>query len=302
MRIRSVTFWLKIATLTAFALLCNRFCHQRTDSFSLLGITSDRPFDARWNTPAPSLEEQSHLEAALAQPYFYLSRGGQAFVFISQDQRYVIKFFKQSLFKAPFWATYLPLPFFLQRYKDKCVWKKVDKLARDFSSYRTAISQLKDYTGLVCVHLNKTSGKLKRLRIFDKLNISHFVDLDKTDFIIQRRAELTYDRIRRFMTSGQQKAAEQTIVAVLNLQLAICQEGFRDRDPNIRTNCGFVDEKPMKIDVGRFVPCATMRDPVFVAEHFARICTPFAKWLAECYPMLLPCLEQTQHQLLNGLP
>src|SRR5207253_11328582 len=65
-----------------------------TDGFSVARITSELPQGISWDTLPVSASEESALHCAVDQPYRYLGSGGQCFAFISQDNRYVIKFFK----------------------------------------------------------------------------------------------------------------------------------------------------------------------------------------------------------------
>lgn len=45
-------------------------------------------------------KQQLHLQQVFSQPFLYLDRGKQSFVFISQDQRYVVKFFDNRCLRS----------------------------------------------------------------------------------------------------------------------------------------------------------------------------------------------------------
>lgn len=231
-----------------------KFCEKQTDTFTLMGILSNhRPYDPAFETRELTTNEKIELNEAICQPYAYFGRGGQAYVFFSKDGRYVIKFFKQRLFKPSKLLNTLPLPRLLHRFRYKRNWKRSDKLKRDFFSYKTSFDELKEQTGIIYSHLNKTSHLQKKLAITDRLYIKHHIDLDKLDFIVQKRAEPVYDRINSLMTSNDIQAAQNALKSIFTLISTRCEKGFRDRDPNIRTNCGFIGSQAVKIDVGRFV-------------------------------------------------
>ena len=65
-------------------------------------ISSNRQPNPAWDVHVLTDEEHRELDGALAQQYHYLACGNQAFAFLSEDGRYVLKFFKQKLFEAPF--------------------------------------------------------------------------------------------------------------------------------------------------------------------------------------------------------
>lgn len=95
------------------------FCLKRTDTFTITGISSNRPFDPAWQTRPLSEQEQKEFDAATAQKYRYFGKGGQCYAFFSEDGQYVIKFFKQKVYTIPLWHHFIPIPFVFDRYKEK---------------------------------------------------------------------------------------------------------------------------------------------------------------------------------------
>ncbi len=177
----------------------------------------------------------------------------------------MIKFFKQHLYH----------PSYLEWLRKRRIEKRLDKLQRDFFSYKVAFEELLDLTGLVYVHLHPTSDLHTQLQIRDKLHILHTIDLDQFDFVIQKRAEMTHDYIAALMGKGEEEEARQACSSLLDLIRSRAKKGFRDRDPSISTNCGFIDGRAIKIDVGRFV-----KDPTIAfctREELLRISAPFRK-------------------------
>jgi hypothetical protein len=160
------------------------------------------------------------------------------------------------------------------------------------STSQIAFDELQNETGLLYVHLNKTDSWKKKLRLIDRLNIRHQVDVDSLDFVIQKRAELVYERIIRQMQAGKQDAAKESISQIISLIVKRCEKGYHDRDPNIRTNCGFIEEKAVKIDVGRFVRNDEMKKSEVMKQEVVRITAPFKIWIADTYPQLIPYFEE----------
>lgn len=283
--------------LLAGGILLGKFCLKQTDSFTIAAVRSSRPFSANWETRPLQAEEKEDVEKALEQKYTYFGRGGQSYIFFSEDSQYALKLFKQEKFTLPLWMRLFHIPYLLDRYREKKIWSKKDKLFRDFTSYKIAFDELQEETGVVYVHLNKTSHLKKTLRLVDRLSIEHKIDLDSLDFILQRRAELVYDKIHRLMREKKEEEAIACISQIVDLIITRCKKGYHDRDPNIRTNCGFMEDHAIKIDVGRFVKNPEMQKPDVMAREVIRITAPFKEWLKSEYPELALHLEKEIEKL-----
>ncbi len=267
------------------------FCKKQTQGFSIGAISSSHPYIKEYDTRPLLISEEKELKHALEQPYNYFGRGGQAFVFFSEDGKYVVKFFKQRLFRKNWLLNHIPLPKVLHRYRAKRNWKREDKHMRDFFSYKIAFEEFLDETGLLFVHLNPTNTLQTKLTIEDPLHLKHTIDLDKFDFIVQRRAENTLERIDQYMRNGDIEKAEDAIKKMLLLISLRCKKGFIDRDPNIGTNCGFIGDRAIKIDVGRLAHSEEMKQPEKHNLEILHVTKSFEKWIEAFYPELLPSLK-----------
>ncbi len=285
-------FFLKFSAFLLLGVLAATFSWKHTDKFTITGISSSRPYNPSWETRPLSPEEKTELDNAINQQYHYLGCGGQSFIFLSADKNYVIKFFKQRVFEMPLWLRYIHLPWKLDNYRKKKLWKRQDKLERDFTSYKLSFEELKPHTGVLFVHLNKTCFLKKQLTLVDKLGISHNVDLDQMDFLIQKTAILAVDKISDHMREGKPEQARAAIRSILYLIVDRCKKGFHDRDPNVRTNCGFIGNQAIKIDVGRFIADPNMPIPSTYIKEVERISKPFREWLATYEPSLVPILDE----------
>jgi len=288
-----------IAVLFTGVICLKCFCEKETEGFSLLGISSNRPYDPSWETSSLSSEEEKEVKQALSQSFRYFGCGGQSYIFFSDDGRYAIKFFKQRLFQPPIWLNIPLVPWLFPKYAAKKKWQREDKLKRDFSSYVLAFKELKTETGLLYVHLNKTSHLKEKTKLIDRLNICHLVDLNQFDFVLQRKADLVYDRIVRQMNEGNIEEAKKTISRILDFISSRCKKGFHDRDPNIRTNCGFIDDQPIKIDVGRISKEEKFKNDEYRIKELEKIAHPFKLWLKQCYPLLAEHLDQEMLRLAH---
>ncbi len=300
MNMRFVKFFSLLLAVIALYPAAHLLCKKATDDFTIWGISSKRPFTPSFETRPLSDEEQGELSLALGQPYKYLGCGGQSFIFLSQDGHYVIKFFKQRVFTVPFWIQHFPIPYIIDRYREKKIAHREDKIRRDFASYKIAFEEMPQDTGVVYIHLNPSNHLLNSLTIVDKLHIAHSLDLNRFDFVVQRRADHVYDRISALMKRGETEKAKKAIDSLIDLIVTRSKRGYHDRDPNIRTNCGFLGEKAIKIDVGRLVKEDCVKQKKVFEKEFIRIMHPFEDWLRIAHPELaLYVQEKINETLVN---
>jgi hypothetical protein len=254
-----------------------RFCKIQTGSFTIPRITCNLPYQSMWETASPSPEELASIKQTLQQPYSYLAKGAQSFVFASEDGRYVIKFFRYDHLKAPFWLDMLPF----QWARDKAA-KKNKKLDKDFASYKLAYEEFKEETGLLYLHLNKTSDLNMTLDLVDKLGIHHPMRLDQYEFLVQKKADLVYPAIQQMMQKGEPDKARDALAKLVHLIARRARQGISDKDPDLNTNFGFIGTDPIQIDMGRY----KKSDRPFHRNEIIRITDNLHQWLMVRYPEL----------------
>jgi hypothetical protein len=277
-------FILITAVLLIWALA--RFCHYQTAGFQICKIQ---------NNFSPTKCFEFHpLESfdAFNQKFFYLGRGKQSFAFVSQDQKYVLKLFNNGPQRTIAFLRYLP---FCDEKKEKLL----DLLKKTFQSYEIAFQELKEETGLISLHLSPTFHLQKKVTLVDKLGIEHCIDLDKTGFLLQKKATLVYPKLLEFKREEDLTSAQKAIEDLLDLLILKCTKGISDSDPLIRTNFGFIGNKAVQIDVGPFA-----RDPQVVKlenykDEMIRITTSLKIWINSNYPELSSYIETQLAERLN---
>lgn len=275
-------------------ILISFLCVQATDGFTIYSISSNRPYDPQWETSSLSSEEE--LKKAFSQKFNYYASGGQCFVFFSEDQKYVLKFFKQRLYEMPLWLKAFP---FLSYYKRKLAIRE-DKLQRDFNSYKLAFENLKDEAALLYVHLNHTKQKLSTLTISDPLGIEHKLPLDDFDFVLQRKTETVHSYLSHLMQEGKTDETKQAISKLMKSIIIPYKKGIYDRDIVIETNCGFFKDEPIKIDVGKLLSKDSAKSPEIYKKELARIAEPFKSWIDDNYPALTEYYEKEIAQMMEN--
>ncbi len=242
---------LKIGVCVALVCGVQRFCHKQTDGFAIEKISSSHTPKAKWEIPA-TYEEKQEVKALLAQEFYYLAKGAQSYVFESADHEYVLKFFRHSHMRPPFWVHLLPSIGSIENYRAAKIEKGYAKLYKDFASYQIAFKELKEETGLVYLHLNKTDDLKQKVKIWDKIGIGHILDLDSMEFIVQKKAELIFPAITKWMNTQEEQKAKDALSSLIAFLKLRRDKGIFDKDPDLNTNFGFYQGKAIQIDVGRF--------------------------------------------------
>jgi hypothetical protein len=164
---------------------------------------------------------------------------------------------------------------------------KQQKLHRVFHSCKLAYENLKDETGMVYIHLNKTKTLHKKTVFIDKLGSVHRLDLDNFEFVVQKRADMACGILNSLMRGGKKDEAKQAVSAIWDLMRRIPQKGFDDHDMNIVTNFGFVHGRPVQIDVGPFKRDERMLQVSYSEKKLERPVKKFEGWLKKNQPELL---------------
>ena len=291
-------FFLGLVVLALYGL--GRLYFHLTAGFTFANITSDFTFQPQWEV-RPLLEiEQTEFARAIDQPYSYLGKGCQSYVFASQDGQYVIKFFKYQRYRLQSWLAYFPPLPAIVKYRQEKIEKKWKKLDGFVQSWKVAFENLKDETALLFVHLNKTNHFQKHLTIYDKMGQRHLVELDKMEFCIQRRARLLCDVLLDYKAHDDLSGAQQLIHRLLNLILSEYSRGLADNDHALMQNTGVAQGKPVHIDVGQFVFNEAVKQPtVFHQELFTKT-YKFKLWLRINYPELGEYLETELRQIIGS--
>lgn len=274
---------LKYSTFVCLSILTciglQKFCRSKTDGFAETKIHSDMPFYKEFQTSPLSIQQLDKIEQVLDQPFYYLGKGAQCYAFESKNGQYVIKFLRLDRLCPSTIFSEIPLPSFLEKYRKERLDRKFGELSRDFISYKTAFELLKDYTGLEYVQLNKDGPIDKKIKVYDKINVLHEIDLKQLQFMIQKKADLFYVGMQKILDNNQIETAQTIITQLIEYLCLRSALGFYDKDPDINTNFGIYDGSMMQIDVGRFRHDITRVDPNIYMNDVIRVTENFQQWL-----------------------
>lgn len=256
-----------------------RLYYAVTGGFTIGNITSDLAFDQRWVTHEPSGIEQEEIDRALNQQYVYLGKGCQAYVFESEDGQYVLKFFKYQRFRPQWWLNNLVSIPAIEQYQQYKASQKKNKLDNVFRSWKIAFEDLSRETGVVYVHLNKSNDLHKIMTIRDKMGLSHQIDLDQMEFLVQHKAKMLCPTLETMIDRKEIAQAELLIDRLLSMVLLEYLRGYADNDHALMQNTGVWEGFPIHIDVGQFIYNSSVKDPAVFRQELYDKMYKFHLWL-----------------------
>lgn len=257
----------------------NKFCHVQTDGFQIVKILSTIPSEEQWQASSLNGEE---LKEILAKPFHFLDSGGQCYAFLSEDKQVVLKFFKMHHLRQYPWLKKIPLPPLLQKWKNQFLLHQKEKLSRVFSSCAIAWNELKEETGLIGVNLNPNPElSCLQVEIIDKLGIHHHLDLSRTPFVLQYRADNAFQRLRFHLNRLEIESAKQVVEEIVQFMKIRLQKGIKDLDPAPRRNMGLFKGKAIAIDIGAFFHSTLPLSALETKEALATDTRRMRKWLSK---------------------
>ena len=240
-----------ILALCAFAAL-SYLCDTQTKGFRFHHLLSDLPNDPKWEFPPLSQTELATLNEKLSQPFHFLGKGGWCYAFLGEDQETVLKFYRH---------THLDLPSLFNSFSFQKLLLKSDRIEPEspyfqefnFNSCKLLFTLFKERTGLLYAHLNKTTSLHPIATLIDPIGVRHKIDLNATEFLVQKKAELLIPHFSRLIENQNREEAKRSLDDLLDLLTSFYALGVVDLDKGLRNNFGFLDNRAIAIDISSFV-------------------------------------------------
>lgn len=286
-RIFFLSIGISLTVLVGTIYLLNR----NKPGFSLDKICSTFEPSKKWAIAKSSEMEKEEICETLFQDFNYLGSGEECIAFLSSDGKYVLKFFRTKNLTPKNWLKLIPLPG-LEQYRFKKIDKRILRHQELFTSYKMAYEDLREESGLVYIHLNKTKDLHMKIRLYDRMRRCYRINLDDYEFILQKKGQLVFDRLTSLMQKGDREGALEALNILLKHVVKQCKKGFIDKDIEINPNYGFVGDKVIHFDVGRVVRDEAAQNPSYYQREVLRVGEKLEEWLKVQYPELLPGLEE----------
>lgn len=259
----------------------DRTFFKRNSSFCIRFLFTSLPNQDHWEIAPPSTEELTQLDAILEQKFHYLGKGAHCYAFVSEDQNYVIKFHRYaSHMRVMPWLTH-PFSYQFDARRKKIKEYNLQKLDYNLKNYKNSFELLKEETGLVLLHINRSNHLGRTVRLVDKTQAEYQIPLDQVTFILQQRADLIYPTLDKLYAQSRLEECRQIVSSIIHLMANCCQKGFVDEDPVLRKNYGLLGTSPshtqgikaIHIDVGDLIP----KEGIHLKENYI----PYVKEMTE---------------------
>lgn len=278
---------LKIFLALLLLVAVERFCYKQTAGFRIQKISTLLPHREEWE-----VGDNEVPTALLEQPYTFLGSGVQCYAFESADKKTVLKVFKHyhsvpsnDLLKN------LSLPHFLENYRQQLLQKRYRRLFAIFDSCKIAYEDLREQTGLVYLHLNRTHHLNKKLTLIDKIGNAHTIDLDTTAFLLQKKGELIFTKLSSFLKNGNTESAKHLIHSLVSIIAERTAKGIANTDPIIRRNFGYFENQAIEIDTGSFTKNPRLRTKQERNLEILWEVEELEQWLEKNSPQLIPFFQ-----------
>lgn len=291
----------------AVFLTINLVCKNLTDDFSTDYLLKPDSADSTW---AHLNQDHAAAAALLNQSYRYLGKGKQAFVFVSEDGKHVLKLFKPpftywnvQMFGKPRKVSVSKLPFISSIFARTYAKQYEEQKALDFQSYVNSFNLLKEETKLEYLHLAETNNLNQTITIYDKIGIARSLDLDSACFLVQEKTDMLYPTLHKLLKEKRSEQAKKLLDTFVQLSNQFISAGII-KPTTVEKNFGCIDLEAIQIDVGRVLTAKDLNilDTVSYAKKMDQCVHHMKKWLTEKDPALTSYLEElvaiykTQHE------
>lgn len=275
----------------------DRIFFKRSSSFCPHFLYSCLPANPDWDLPTPTSEETLLLDPILNQKFHYFAKGTRCFAFVSDDQKYVIKFHRYPSHMRLFpWLTH-PFSYSFTERRKKIKEYNLKRIQANFRSYKNSYFDLKEETGILLLHINRTDHLRKTITIVDKAQAEHKISLDDVTFILQKRADLIYPALDRLVQEKKYDEAKQTVSQIIHLVAKTCQKGYIDKDPVLKRNYGLLEDRAIHIDVGDLIKNEGIALRESYIPYIKEMTESLRKQLESSYTELL----EHYHQIIQDL-
>jgi len=274
------------------------FCEWQTQGFRYHHLLSDFAQDPRWDVPN-TLEEHERANVLLNQPFTYLGKGGFCRAFLGQDGKTVLKFYHHGRFRLsdalhPFsWhKLLLKMPLHLTAASSYHAFA--------FKSCCLLYERARERTGLLYVHLNKTHDLKNQVTLIDPSGVTHTIDPNQTEFVLQQRGELLLHYIARVMKKADADAAKRAIDSYLACMLQFSQCGLRDLDHSFRSNFGILEDGTViSLDISSYIDDPQIITPPRFKREIVLKSHRLSKWLRKHHPEIDAYYDEKITQLMD---
>jgi len=242
-------------------------------------------FKQSYSKQIPDLDH-TVLNTILHQPFHQIGQGDQMTAYESADGKYVLKLFnprvplqKKWYFKWKHWKKTYSLKWISNEW-----FQRSRRLEKMFARLKIAFSVLREESGLIFLHLCQNDEIRHTVQLTDKKGKEHLLPLNQTPFVLQKKAILASEYLDQLIIEDRLVDAGEAILNIEELFAKRLKLGITDENQTMDKNYGFIEGKPIQIDVGKI----RVEPALLVSKESEerRILNSFHCWLKERYPFL----------------
>jgi hypothetical protein len=254
--------WIYFVLFTTAMLCLPAGAKHLTKGFRVAKLRVTYPYNPNWET-------SSHAPLEIFnQPFHYLDKGAQSYVFESADGQYVIKLFR---FSQP---------------------NNIKTVERLFNACKIAYDELREETGLVYVHLNATDLHLPTIHCRDALRRSYYFPLDQFRFVVQKKGAIMTDVLQQ--AKGNPEEMHRRIDAFFAFLKKRIDKKIVNQDSHLTRNFGFLGETPIEIDFG----CYHRNEDLDPRAEIAKSSRHLRRWMEKQAPEYVSYLDEKADALV----
>ena len=201
-------------TIVFLSLALGFWFFSSTSSFSVDEIYPGRDFSSQ-KVKTDSKEDIENACFIANQSFRLFKEDIDAYLFLSEDGKYVLKFFKMRKLTPKYWLNYIPIPWLDKKRLSKVVDRERAR-NESLGNLKAVFEKFRYQTGLVFLHLFKTDYLKTRVTLIDQNGKRKRVSLDEVPFILRRRAIPIKEFIETSIAKGEQREVISSLCSILN--------------------------------------------------------------------------------------
>lgn len=278
----------------------DRFFFSQNAHFCIWQLYCSSSRISEWEAPRLTADEEKQIYEILGQKFSYLAKGAHCAAFISEDNKYVIKFLRfPSQFRPFSWFRYV-FSFHFSDERKSIRQYNLNHLNYHLENYIHCFEELKEESGLIFLHINHTDHLHRDIVLTDQLGAEYRVPLDRMTFMVQHKADLIYPTLDRLVFEKKIDQAKDAVSQLIHLFVVCAQKGYVDNDPILRNNYGFFGDRAIHIDIGDMVKNEEVKKRENYIPYIRETTASMKHRLVEQYPELLDHYERELDRLSFG--
>lgn len=241
---RTVLKFLRFIVWSAVVITLGYGYYELVDGFFPFRTKITMKKDVAWTC------KEGDLSSILSQNFYYLDKGCRAYAFVSQDDQYVLKLFKQNQLWSLDSLTFKWLPETLKKPIEIGTAKRMVRKKHRRSSLKLAYDRLREESALIAIHLDATDQLHQKIRVYNRIGIPHEIDADSTVFILQKKGDTFGEYLKTHLDD--KEGVKRVIDSLFDLFDHRVAMGILDHDrgPKLFRNYGVLNGKIFWLDIG----------------------------------------------------